>query len=752
MNNNRQPPPPAGISLGDIYYTVFRHKWKIILTSIAGIAAAAVIYHIKAPPYESQAELLIKYVPESTQMGLEADNQRVIVPDSDGEDVINSEIRILTSLDVAEEAASNFGPANILAKVGGGANANQAAGFICGNLNAEPADSRSSVIVVTLKHPDPSVVQPLLQEVINAYLQKHYEIHSAGGQFEEALTMEQSTLSVELNATEQQIADLKNKANIISLDDSQKDLGDELAKVHDQILDAQAELSGFEAALKQIGANQPIELQTTNRQTAIPQSQIDAYADACATMDSFRKQEREYLGQGFTRSNSMLEVVEQRIAGQENEKEALEKKYPQIAGVAPVSASTGSASAPGPETDGSTAIAQIVALKAKIQDWQAQMAKLQTQATNLNNLAPTMTQLQEQEAILEANYKNLSESLEKSHIDEALDTSKTPNIRWVQMPSPPVRDWKKTYKMMGMAVFGGVFGGLGWAFLIEMVLDHSVKRPIEIERRLKLPLFLSIPDVRRNGHARLAAATAGPQLPFNGAAANGNGEPPFLANGNAAPVVSLEQHRPMQSFHQALRDRLILYFEVKNFTHKPKLVAVTGTAQGVGVSTVAAGLAASLSETGDGNVLLVDMNLENGAAQQFYKGRPCCGLETVLAGETKKDALVQENLYVVNGNSGDDRHSQAMPKRITALVPKLKASEYDYIIFDMPIISPTSVTSQLARFMDMTLLVVESEKTSREIVEQANTWLTEVGATVGVVLNKTRRYVPRGLHQEFLGK
>ena len=83
-------------------------------------------------------------------------------------------------------------------------------------------------------------------------------------------------------------------------------------------------------------------------------------------------------------------------------------------------------------------------------------------------------------------------------------------------------------------------------------------------------------------------------------------------------------------------------------------------------------------------------------------------------------------------------------------MPKLKASDYDYIIFDMPIVNQTSVTSQLARFMDMTLLVVESEKTNREIVEQANTWLTEVGASVGVVLNKTRQYVPKRLDQEFV--
>jgi len=66
-------------------------------------------------------------------------------------------------------------------------------------------------------------------------------------------------------------------------------------------------------------------------------------------------------------------------------------------------------------------------------------------------------------------------------------------------------------------------------------------------------------------------------------------------------------------------------------------------------------------------------------------------------------------------------------------------------------VSQTSLTSRLARYMDMVLLVVESGKSDREVVQQANKWLADSGATVGAVLNKTRQYIPTRLHQEFLG-
>ncbi|HEX7617923.1 MAG TPA: CpsD/CapB family tyrosine-protein kinase, partial [Verrucomicrobiae bacterium] len=278
-------------------------------------------------------------------------------------------------------------------------------------------------------------------------------------------------------------------------------------------------------------------------------------------------------------------------------------------------------------------------------------------------------------------------------------------------------------------------------------------RPVEIEAKLKLPLFLSIPDVRRNGRSRLAKTAERRRLQLQNATvadAPVGGNDPAPGKNGALQVVSLERDRELQPFYEALRDRLIVYFEVNGLTHKPKLVAVTSADRGGGVSSIAAGLAASLSETGEGNVLLVDMNLEQGAAQQFYKGTAGCGLDTALAAETKQDALVQENLYVVNGNVHSTELPRILPKRFAALVPKLKASDYDYIIFDMPPVSQTSLTSRLGRFMDMVLLVVESEKTGIELVQQANTWLAESGATVGAVLNKTRQYVPERLHQEFL--
>jgi Mrp family chromosome partitioning ATPase len=206
----------------------------------------------------------------------------------------------------------------------------------------------------------------------------------------------------------------------------------------------------------------------------------------------------------------------------------------------------------------------------------------------------------------------------------------------------------------------------------------------------------------------------------------------------------------MQPYHEALRDRLVSYFEIREMTHKPKMIAVTSCGQGSGVSSLATGLAASLSETGDGNVLLVDMRGERGTAHAFYHGQATCGLAEALESATRTNALVNGHLYVVSADSADSDLQRILPRQFSNMVPRLKASDYDYIIFDMPPVGQTSITAKVARFMDMVLMVLESEKTDRDVAIRARDVLAESNATVAAILNKRRRYVPFWLQQELL--
>ena len=62
-----------------------------------------------------------------------------------------------------------------------------------------------------------------------------------------------------------------------------------------------------------------------------------------------------------------------------------------------------------------------------------------------------------------------------------------------------------------MVLAGCIGMGLGLAFLIDLFLDRSMKRSSDIERHLRLPVFLSIPDTSWAGWLRLPSWLAGPR-------------------------------------------------------------------------------------------------------------------------------------------------------------------------------------------------------------------------------------------------
>ena len=98
----------------------------------------------------------------------------------------------------------------------------------------------------------------------------------------------------------------------------------------------------------------------------------------------------------------------------------------------------------------------------------------------------------------------------------------------------------------------------------------------------------------------------------------------------------------------------------------------------------------------------------------------------------------------------DDKLPRVLPKRFAGLIPRLKTSDFDYVIFDMPPVNQISVTARLAGLMDQVLLVIESEKTNQDVVKRVVSLLGESNAKVSTVLNKVNNMFPARLNQEFL--
>jgi polysaccharide biosynthesis transport protein len=731
MPEHRIEPEPSNFNLRNILFAIF--KWKRIILGFAllGIVAAAGIYFFYPAVYESDARLLVRYVLERSGVdpvdAISGGGKSGTGINSDG--VIGAEVSILTSWDLSVQVAEALGPNRVLPNVKAPTVVGAAAAINSG-LSTTTAKG-SNIIGVSYQNPKPEVATAVLNELVSRYFTKHLEVHRSAGAFD-FVSQQSDQIRARLNQTEDALKALKAKAGVMSLQDSMASLGAQSTHLEEQIRTAENDLAEEQAKVKQIErGGLPVDLNepdNTKDNTPAPPTQastkdIGDYQALVTNLTKLRETQLE-MSAKYTPENVLVKMNQAHITDLENQKRNLEKKFPELATLRTAGASG--------QLDIRIERARLAGMKSKLDDLRRQKIELQERVKQLADIGPQIASLERNKDLEEQNYKYYSGTLQKARVDEALDPSKMPNISAIQRPSPPGIVTKTRDKIALGLAGGGLALGLGLALLFELVFNHSYKRRSEVELQLRSPVMLSIPYQGTNGR-RL-------RLPWkNGQRAEK--ETPAKTKPNLAPWEVEHFIRP---YSEAIRDRLGLYFELHGVTHKPKLVGVTGFGEGSGTSTLAAGVAAALSETGDGKVLLVDVNAANGEVHPFFAGRPATTLTTAIEPQAAITSAA-DNLYLATVTQSGNKSTHLGLKKFFALVPNLKASDFDYIIFDMPPINQTSPTIGLAALMDKVLVVVEAEKTHRDVVKRGYRELVGARADVAVVLNKTRSYGPNWL-------
>jgi len=732
MPEHRTEPEHSNLNLSNILLSFFKWKRTILGLTLFGILAAAGVYFFYPAVYESDARLLVRYVLERSgydPVDAVSGQKGSTGVTTDG--IIGAEVSILTSWDLSVQVAEALGPNRVLPDVKA-PTVVQAAAAINSGLATTTAKN-SNIIGVSYQNRRPEVATAVLNELVNRYFTKHLEVHRSAGAFD-FVSQQADQVRARLNQTEDALKVLKAKAGVMSLQDSTASLSSQSSHLNDQIRAAESDLAEQQAKVRQIElGGGPVNLDETEKAkdkaagpsptpaTPGASTQETAEYKALVTNLAHSRQTQLEMTAKYTPENVLVKMNQAHIDDLENQKRTFEKKYPELA--------------TREVKDGSmnlrTERAHLAGMKSKLDSLHRQRTELQEQIKQFADIGPQIGNLERNKEMEEQNYKYFSGTLQKARVDEALDPSKMPNISAIQRPSPPGLVTKTRDKIALGLAGGGLVLGSGLALLFELVLSQTYKRRSEIELQLRSPVMLAIPYQGASGRLR---------LPWKNGRRGGK-ETPDKSKPGLAPW---EVDHFIRSYSEAIRDRLGLYFELHGVTHKPKLVGITGFSEGAGTSTLAAGVAAALSETGDGKVLLVDVNAANGEVHPFFAGRPAASLTTALKPQAALSSAAN-NLYLATIPRPGSKSAHLGLKKFFALVPNLKASDFDYIIFDMPPINQTSPTIGLAALMDKVILIVEAEKTRRDVVKRGYRELVGARADVAVVLNKTRKYGPNSL-------
>lgn len=718
----------SSLNINNILFVLFKWKRTILALTLLGLGLAALVYLFYPRTYESDATLLVRYVIDRSAVDpVDTTGVNASASLKTNDTVIHAEVAILESWDLAVQVAEALGPRRVLpsAKT---PDVTQAAGAIASGLTVTSTKG-SNVILVSYTNARPEVATLVLDELIKHYFTKHLEVHRSAGAFD-FVSQQTDQVRNRLSQTEEALKALKAKTGVFDLKDSTTSLLAEASRISDTLRTVEGDLAEQRARLKLMegglslpASNTEPSPESSPARGSSPVAQprpgdVEQYQALLKQITQLHQEQATLLTK-YTSNSTQVKLNQAQISDLENQKRDFEKKYPSLADM-------------GGSADISSERAKLAGLEAKTGALRKQLADTQERMKQLADSGPQIQNLERTRDMEETNYKYFEGTLEKARVDEALDPSKMPNISAIQRASPPILVTKTRNKMAGGCALGGLALGIAFAMFNEMFLRRPVNRAAELENQLHMPVLLSIPD---------AHPSSGWRLPYKKNGSNGAG-----TNGKAE-IAPWEVGHFIRSYAAAIRDRLSLHFELHGITHKPKLVGVTALNEGAGSSTLAAGLAAALSETRDGKVLLVDVNVADGEVHPFFAGRPALPLTSALEHSAPVDSPT-ENLYVATIAPANAHPGRVGLKRFFALMPNLKASDFDYVIFDLPPVNQTSPTVGLAGFMDKVLLVVEAEKNSRDAVKRGFRELASVRADVAVVLNKVHSYAPKWLTAE----
>lgn len=200
------------------------------------------------------------------------------------------------------------------------------------------------------------------------------------------------------------------------------------------------------------------------------------------------------------------------------------------------------------------------------------------------------------------------------------------------------------------------------------------------------------------------------------------------------PYISL---RFAESFH-----KIAAKLEYMKSRHGDKVFAITSVAENEGKSTIASNIAVSLAHKGN-KVVLVDLDGKKPALYKIFGAKYIekAELGKLLNGEIERSEFRLRRYkksslsLAINVNSYPDNYRWIESGVAKEVVDALK-EQVDYIIIDTAPLSVDSTVTDIAKFVDQTMLVVRTDKVRSTAINDAIITIGEVGGDfAGCILN-----------------
>ncbi|HEY3277993.1 MAG TPA: hypothetical protein VGJ94_15350 [Syntrophorhabdaceae bacterium] len=446
----------------DVATIIFKHKY-IILISFLVIFIGVTIYARSLPRlYEAKSVLLVKFGREFLQRPEEP--KSASAPSIPPQAILNGEMNILTSRDVLTRAAENAGPENLYPELGNvpkeGLRRTQAAvAKIEKDLKVTILPG-TSLIEIVFAHKDPSLAAKTVNLLVDYFKEKHLEVFSGAGT--PFLENKMKATQTKLSSAEGEFADFRKKYGVFSFEEQRSTLISQRSALEASLRAAQTQRGELQQRAAWIKSS-----------AWIPTTIVEIRAPLLV----LEQKERELLDK-YTSGSRAVQAVRQEI---EHTKASIGRNIEMLR-----------------QAEFQKAEGEVSVVNTRIEGLNKQTRQLEADIQTLDTHGRTVQNLKREVAENEQSHQAYVKKLEESQIMDDMDRRKMAAISVVEKAWSGSAKKKQRFtqeQMMGFGILAGIAGGVGLAFLLEL-LASGMTLPHGAERRLDIPVLVAIPNKR----------------------------------------------------------------------------------------------------------------------------------------------------------------------------------------------------------------------------------------------------------------
>ena len=550
--------------------------------------------------------------------------------------------------------------------------------FFADNLKVSP-NRNSMLIDVSFASPDRHLSMNIVNTLAEEFILWKMEQRLNASQLARNFLMKQiDQAKINLEKAEEELNRYARQAGIVSLDSKLNVVYRQLEELNSALAEAQAELIGKEAVYQQAAKDGSQYLSQVLESTIITNLKSE-YARL--------RSEYEELTTTFQEDYPRVKPLQSRMLSLAARIEAEEDKIFQAI-----------------RND-------YLATRQKVKTLQARVDRQKKLALDLNERTTQYGIMDRQVETSNGIYESL---LQRVREIESMVGVTSSDIQIVDPATLPIWPFKPKVKLnLLLAVFVGLFAGIGCAFFLEYFSD-KITNPEEISDRFQIPVL---------------------------------GVAPLIKNGDSLIEETIIDD-PRAPFSEAMRT-IMISIQLSGFGNRSKSFLLTSSMPSEGKTTLAVNLALTFSGAGE-KVILIDADLRKPRVHKILASADNNnrqGLSSFLAG------IDDECLVCHNGNANlSFVPTGTLPPNPVELLASGRFAElidffgqrYDRIIIDGPPMYGLADMLVLSQHVGGVVLVSSMGETTRRAVRHFKKSMANVQASIwGCIINKvdfSRRY------------